>query len=175
MKELLVVSALGADQPGIISQMAAIITAQNGSIEDTRMTVLGGEFALIMLISGTAECIDRIERNLPAQADALGLTYLFKRTRRREDGGSGRPYDVAVVGIDNPGIVHEIARFFHERAINIEEMHTETYAAAHTGTAMFSLSMAVNVPGATPIGHLKEELIDYCDARNLDASFEPHT
>lgn len=174
MKELLVISALGSDRPGIISQLTRAIKQHSANIQDTRMTVLGGEFALVMLVAGDADAIAALETDLPGTGSELGLTLLVKRTAQRVHETASRPYNVSVVALDNPGIVHEIAAFFHERGINIEEMHTSTYAAAHTGTAMFGLDLVANVPADQAIGRLKEAFLRFCDDRNLDASIEPH-
>lgn len=173
MSEFLVVSALGTDQPGIINKLSKVASEHGCNIQDTRMTVLGGEFALLMLISGELPQIEGLERDLPSTANQLGLTTQLKRTKPRTNLASARPYEAQVVALDNPGIVHEIARFFSDHAINIEEMQTSTYAAPHTGTPMFSLCMTVNIPSSTKIKPLKEEFIHFCDDRNLDATIEP--
>jgi len=80
---------------------------------------------------------------------------------------------VDVVALDHPGIVYRLAEFFSSRDINIEELSTATYAAAHTGTPMFSVHMTVNVPASMHIASLREEFMDFCDELNLDAVLEP--
>jgi glycine cleavage system transcriptional repressor len=80
---------------------------------------------------------------------------------------------VEVVAMDHPGIVHSLAGFFSQRDINIEDMVTSTYAAAHTGTTMFSVSMSVGIPTDIHIASLREEFMEFCDSLNLDAVMEP--
>jgi glycine cleavage system transcriptional repressor len=75
--------------------------------------------------------------------------------------------------MDHPGIVHEVADFFASREINIEEMGTWTYPAAHTGTPMFSLNLTVSIPADVHIGRLRDEFTGFCDNLNLDATIEP--
>ncbi|MGH8473201.1 MAG: glycine cleavage system protein R, partial [Gammaproteobacteria bacterium] len=87
--------------------------------------------------------------------------------------GNMMPYAVEVVSIDHPGIVHDIAQFFSTRDINIEEMYTGSYSAAHTGTPMFSLHVTISVPTNTSIAALRGEFMDFCDQLNLDAVMEP--
>jgi glycine cleavage system transcriptional repressor len=140
---------------------------------DTRMTVLGGEFALLMLLSGQKADIDAAASAIPEIADTFALTTILKRTQPRKSVPASRPYRVEVVALDHPGIVREIASFFSNLQINIEEMETGTYAAAHTGTSMFSLEMTVNVPATTSIAGLKDAFVAFCDQRNLDALIEP--
>lgn len=52
MNNLLVVSALGQDRPGIVNELSLAILNCGCNIEDSRMTVLGGEFTVILLVSG---------------------------------------------------------------------------------------------------------------------------
>ena len=173
MLEYLVISAIGEDKPGIINALSKVATQSDCNILDTRMTVLGGEFALLMMISGQVAQIEQASQQINAVADRLGLTTILKRTQLRKAGVASRPYRVEVVAIDHPGIVAEIAGFFSSRDMNIEEMETGAYAAAHTGTPMFSLEMTVNIPGNQAIAGLKDAFIAFCDERNLDATIEP--
>ncbi|NPU91346.1 MAG: glycine cleavage system protein R [Gammaproteobacteria bacterium] len=173
MQEFLVVSAIGEDKPGIINALSQVATESGCNILDTRMTVLGGEFALLMMLNGAEAAIIKASDQFPAVADRFGLTTILKRTQPRRVNQAARPYRVNVVALDHPGIVREIAGFFGNRQINIEEMETGTYAAAHTGTPMFSLEMTVNVPATIPIAGLKDAFVTFCDERNLDASIEP--
>ena len=51
-KTYLVISALGEDQPGIVNRLSKVLLDQGCNIEDSRMTVLGGEFAVMLLVEG---------------------------------------------------------------------------------------------------------------------------
>ena len=171
MNELIVISALGSDRPGIVQSLAGAVLKRDGNILDSRMTVLGGEFAVLMLVSGSADTIETLEQDRAQLETELELTVIMKRTRMREAGGSGLPYLAEVVAMDHPGIVHDIANFFSGRGINIDELNTGTYSAPHTGTPMFSLHLTLNVPGKESVAKLRDAFLDFCEERNLDASF----
>jgi len=173
MKKYFVFSALGKDRPGIVNQLSKAILDCGCNIEDSRMTVLGGEFALILMVSGHWGAITRLERQVPVLEKRLELTILARHTEPRTAVQDMVPYTVDVVSMDHPGIVHEIADFFASRDINIEELSTWTYPAAHTGAPMFSLSMTVSLPSGVHIGRLRDEFTSFCDNLNLDATIEP--
>jgi len=173
MKKYFVFSALGKDRPGIVNQLSKAILDSGCNIEDSRMTVLGGEFALILMVSGHWGAITRLERQVPVLEQKLELTILARHTEPRTAVQDMGPYTVDVVAMDHPGIVHEIADFFATRDINIEELNTWTYPAAHTGAPMFSLSMTVSLPAGVHIGRLRDEFTSFCDNLNLDATIEP--
>ncbi|OUS29297.1 hypothetical protein A9Q99_09310 [Gammaproteobacteria bacterium 45_16_T64] len=173
MDEHLVISALGADKPGIINELSRLTLDQECNILDTRMTVLGDAFALLMMVSGPGEALSTLRQNLSHAATSLELTVTFQNAQSKPHQEPALPYQALIIAIDNLGIVHDITGFFSDKLINIEEMHTETYAAPHTGTRMFSLSVEIKIPGGLNISNLKEEFATFCDELNLDASIEP--
>jgi len=174
MSALIVISALGSDRPGIVESLSGAILGAEGNILDSRMTVLGGEFAVLMLVSGEPARIDALLDQRQALEQKLNLTLTMKRTAISAERRAALPYRVEVVSLDHPGIVHEIANFFSARAINIDDLSTGTYAAPHTGTPMFSLHMTLSVPAEESVGKLRDAFIDFCELRNLDASMTPH-
>ena len=170
----LVLTALGEDRPGLVDSLSETILQCGCNIEDSRMIALGGEFAIILMIGGQWNALAKLEGALPGMGKKLGMTISSRRTE-----GDGKikpgvlPYAVDVVALDNPGIVHHLARFFSARDINIEELSTSSYSAAHTGTPMFSVHMEIAIPADTRIAALRDEFLDFCDELNLDAIIEP--
>ncbi len=173
MQNLLVISALGQDRPGIVQALSEAVADCGCNVTDSRMTVLGGEFAVIMLLSGTWDAVAKLENLLPRLEKKLALTLTTKRTELRPPRQNMISYMVEVVSMDHPGIVHDIARFMAERQINIEDLYTTSYAAPHTGAPMFSMNMTVSVPADLSIATLRGEFMDVCDALNLDAVMGP--
>lgn len=169
----LVITASGDDRIGLVDRLSARITDSGCNIEESRMAVLGGKFALIMLVAGPWNALSKLEGQLAPLGADLGLTIIHERTRKREQALAAVPYSVEVVAMDHPGIVRDLAAFFARQGINIEEMQTSTYPAPHTGTPMFSVNMTVGVPARTHIPTLRGDFLDYCDDLNLDAIFEP--
>ena len=173
VENYLVISAIGADRPGIVNSLSMNILDADCNIVDSRMTVLGGEFAILLMISGNWNAISRLETSLPKFAESIGLTLITKRTQAREQHGKMLPYMVEVVSMDHPGIVYNVAEFFSSRNINIEDLATGSYSAAHTGTPMFSMNMTISIPADLSIGQLREQFTIFCDELNLDAVMEP--
>jgi glycine cleavage system transcriptional repressor len=169
----LVISAIGADKPGIVNALSMIVLDNNCNIVDSRMTVLGGEFAIILMVGGNWDAVARLEQSLQKKGEALGLTIISKRTEERGLRDKMLPYLVEVVAMDHPGIVYHVADFFSSRNINIEDLSTGSYAAAHTGTPMFSMHLTISVPADQAIGQLREQFTEFCDELNLDAIMEP--
>ncbi|HFD79834.1 MAG TPA: glycine cleavage system protein R [Gammaproteobacteria bacterium] len=173
MTKQLVIAAIGEDRPGLVDQLSGWILESGCNIADSRMMVLGGEFAVLLLVSGNWNNLAKLEDQLELAQSRLGMSINVKRTEERPPGGDFLPYAVDVVALDHPGIVHSLASFFSQRNINIQDLSTASYAAAHTGTRMFSVHMSLDVPADTHIASLREEFLDFCDRLNLDAVIEP--
>lgn len=173
MQTYLVISAIGPDRAGIIDELSRQIMEAGCMVGESRMTVLGEEFALIMLLSGNWNAIAKLENILPRLEESLDLTITTKRTKPRNSATNALPYGVEVVSIDRPDIVNHVANFFAIRNINIEDVYTSAYPAPHTGAPMFSLHMTVGIPADMSIATVRGEFMDFCDDLNLDAALSP--
>ena len=169
----LVISALGKDRPGIVDQLSKVVLDHDCNIVDSRMTVLGGEFAILMMVEGNWNLLAKLESSLPEIQKSLQLTIISERTEDRDTPTETMPYLVEIVSLDHPGIVHSLAGFFSTRNINIEDLSTDTYSAPHTGTRMFSVNMSIGIPSDVHIAGLRDEFMEFCDSLNLDAVMEP--
>jgi glycine cleavage system transcriptional repressor len=169
MTTKLVISALGEDRPGIVDKLSSIIYDHALNIEDSRMTVLGGEFAILLLVSGEQSAINALQAQLSEIEQALQMNLLVKNTTESVPQDNTIPYSVEVAALDHPGIVRNIASFFSSRNINIVNLETERYSAPHTGSPMFALHMTIGIPAEINIPQLRDAFMDICDELNLDA------
>lgn len=171
--QLIVISALGSDRTGLIYDLTRVVLDCSGNILDSRMTALGNEFAMLLLVSGNWHTVAKLETELKKLSESTGITVAMRRTEPRTPRKDVVTYSVDVVALDQPGIVHNLAGFFSARGIDIAELNTRSYAAAHTGAPMFSVQMLIYIPAKVHIAALREEFMDLCDQLNLDAILEP--
>lgn len=167
------ISALGEDRPGIVNKFTQAIHESGANIADSRMTILGGEFAILLLVSAPWNAIAKLEDHIPALAKTLDLTASCKRTSARKDAPEQLPYHVEVIAIDTPGIVYRVSDFFSSQGCNIQDLQTSRYLAAHTGAPLFSMHMTLNLPRDKPISQMREQFFSLCDELNLDGIIEP--
>ena len=170
MSDQMVITALGADRPGIVDELSKVLYKHNLNIEDSRMSSLGGAFAVLLLVTGSNQAIDEFIGNTAQIEAALQMQLLIRASESQKTGDALVPYQVEVVAMDNPGIVHNLASFFASRQINIVDLETDCYPAAHTGTPMFSMLLTIGVPAGMSIKKLRAEFLDTCDELNIDAT-----
>jgi glycine cleavage system transcriptional repressor len=173
MQNLVAISAMGENRPGLIEPIVKAFRECGCSIAESRMAVMGDRFMMMVLLSGTWDAIAKVETVVARLQQELGINMVAQRAVPRAPAHNLMPYAVEVIAVDQVGIVHQIAQFFARREINIEDMYTGNYAAAHTGTPMFSLHMTISIPTDISIAAMRSEFMDFCDQLNLDAIMEP--
>src|SRR5210317_1268578 len=175
MTQLIVISAIGTDRTGVVQDLTKVILGCGGNIEQSRMTTLGSEFAMLLLVSGNWHTLSRLEQGLEKLCEDGDLSYSIKKTEEKPVDEDRMPYAVDVVALDQQGIVFALANFFASRDIEIADVLTSSYAAAHTGAPMYSVQMTVNVPSSQYVAQLRNEFYDLCDELNLDGVIEAVT
>ena len=138
----IIISAIGTDRPGIISELSGIITTHGGNVEESRMSRLGSDFAIIMLVSVSTDWEESLEVALQSIND---LTISTKLTQIQEI-GDNKKYKIGLNGADNEGIVKVLSKYLAEKSINVLEMETHISHAPISGTPLFNLNASVSVP-----------------------------
>ena len=138
----LIITAIGSDRPGIVSELSGIISTHGGNVEESRMSRLGSDFAIIMLVSVSTDWEESLEVALQSIND---LTISTKPTKIREL-GDNKKYKINLNGADNEGIVKVLSKYLAENSINILEMETHISQAPISGTPLFNLNASVSIP-----------------------------
>jgi len=168
-KIFLVITLIGPDKRGIVADVTEAVHDHRASIEESRMTRLGGEFAIIMLISLTAEIIEPFSTALK-KFEEQGLTVSIRETNllRPEKFQGFVPYEVSVWGADHSGIVHAVAEYLTDQNIQVEDVETHVSKAPITGTPLFSMNAIVQAPPELSLPELREKLEDIGDELGVD-------
>ena len=164
-----VIATIGEDRPGLVNELSQLVLEIGLNIEDSRMSVLGGEFAVLMSVAGAESDLATLATRIRDHAETSGLMYLFRRTGERTT-KAAHSLSVRVEAVDHPGIVHGIAGFFSERGINIRELETETQHAAHTGAPVFNVQMLVELPEDQTSETLADAFESFCATESLDGT-----
>lgn len=167
-----ILTAIGTDRPGIVDEVSQFIFDRGGNIEDSRMVNLRGQFAMMVLVGGAAEVLERLGREL---GEFSRRSRMSAELRPADDGrtsGAGSadalPYRLVGTGIDQPGLVHRLAHLLRELGVNIESLETRLTPAPYTGAPMFELEAVLSVPRSTQLSQLRQKLAAACDEINMD-------
>lgn len=169
---LAVLTAVGQDRIGIVDDLSSEIEKKHGNILESRMSVLGGEFAIIMLIAGEKRAISGLMGDLDHLESKTSLRIELKPTNQPEKDSNGIPYTLNCVSLDNPGIIHSVTRFIRQEGINIENLETETAHAPWTGAPLFRMKANVIVPLTVSVQEIRLGLNQLEQEKDLDITFK---
>lgn len=167
-KDNLLLTAVGPDKVGLVEKIAAFIAERGCNIEDSRMAVFCGEFALILLISGENKNLVQVANNYQELSALTGLNVSVKSPAARKPGEPSLPYRLTASCMDRPGVVYQLSGVLSSHGINIDSMETTTYAAPISGTPIFRLEAFISVPTTLSINALREQFGEIERKENID-------
>ena len=168
-----VLTAIGRDRVGIVDELAEILERQHCNIEESKMAVLGREFAVILLASGRNDDVESLSVGIQEIRDQLGLHAEIRMTGAPDESASGRPYTIEAVSLDAPGILHSVSAILKESGVNIEEISSDTTSAPWTGAVMFHLQGVIILPPELHVVQLREKLAALEHDRDIDIVLTP--
>ena len=146
------VTALGADQPGIVAAVTGVLMRHGGNLEDTAMTNLGGHFAMMLVVDVPGdESAEVLEKALVEEVGDLGLTVAVRPVADESPAPveASTAWAMSLYGADRPGIVHRVTRLLADHGANIVDLSTRVLGtgvgAEHTYVLLLELTMP---PGA---------------------------
>ena len=173
-----ILTAIGADRPGLVDEVSQFIFERGGNLEDSRMVNLRGQFAMMVLIGGSDAVLSKVESELPRLTERTRLHAELRPATPPGAPGTptavdAMPYRLRASAIDQSGLVHRLAHVLRDQGINIESMDTRLAAAPYTGAPVFEMELVVSVPRKTPLAQLRQQLGRLCDELNIDWQLEP--
>jgi glycine cleavage system transcriptional repressor len=177
MRRWFILSAIGTDRPGLVAELAQLIYDCDANLEDSRMTILGSDFAVILLCStAQPDTADRLAIGAKHLERDHGLTILLRTLeagRRPSVPAPGtKLYRVEAVGEDRAGIVAGLCRVLADRGVNIAELTTHSRPGPG-GAPHYALSIAAEVPNSQDVRALREALEAVGDRLVIDVSLLP--
>ncbi|MCG9714667.1 glycine cleavage system transcriptional repressor [Shewanella insulae] len=171
MSNHLVVTALGSDRPGIVSKFARLASECDCDIVDSRMALFGGEFTLIMMISGAWASITKMEASLPALSVELGLLTVMKRCSQHTPPNYVSRLEVTFNGTDQRGTMKRITQFLADRSLDLAAVRSHAEETPD-GEPVQNVFLTINVPEKVDIEKLEQTIAALAEEMNLSCHIE---
>lgn len=171
MSHYLVFTALGTDRTGIVSEITKLTSEFGCNIDDSRMAILGKEFTLVMLLSGSKSAINQIESRLPILAHSLALLTIIKRTTQPVKAIIKECLEVEINGKDSKGILKQVTQFFAKRKIDLTSIKT----VADPDKDIITTSLLINLSELINKQQLEDEFQQLCQTLAVTGSFKTPT
>ena len=176
MSNWFILSAIGRDRPGLVAELAQLIYDADANLEDSRMAILGTDFAVILLAScdrpQTADRIGRAAKHLERDHGLTILVRTLTEGRRPAVPSPGtRPLRVKATGEDKAGIVMGVCRTLAELGVNICDLATSSLPGPG-GSPHFELDISAEVPQRVDKNALEAALNTEADLLVVDIYLE---
>ena len=157
----LAINSIGKDRPGIVGAFTRVLYEHNCNIEDASMTILCGQFSMILIISGPDELnVRKLTEALKIAGDSLGLSSNINvLTLEDEKNGSDLehyPYMICVSGGDQKGIAFKITEILSNYKVNITDFNSKLIGK--DSKPVYVMMIETMIPETVDFEALKAEL-----------------
>ncbi len=153
-------TAIGRDRPGIVAAVTRALYEHRCNIEDSSMTILEDEFAMILIMTMTErENLHPLRTELESIEESMNLAIHLKEIPPELGEGAKRPlsnYIITLHGADKSGIVYKTAALLSEKGINITDL--ETKILGEDKKRIYIMVMEVFVPSSVDTKKVEYEL-----------------
>ena len=156
------IAAIGRDRPGIVADLSEFVFACGCNLEDASMTMLGTEFATLMLVSGVgkdlAGTLSDGARKLEWERRLTVFIRPIQETPASAHGPEQASWTLTAQGIDKAGIVARVARCLADHGVLITDLRGRITPMPESGTPLYTLSLRMSVPAGTDFAGLRRAL-----------------
>ncbi|MBI5888639.1 MAG: ACT domain-containing protein [Deltaproteobacteria bacterium] len=123
------VTAIGRDTPGIVAAVTKALYEHGANIEDSSMTRLEDEFAIILIMTIDKKAgIKPLLKDLKQVESSLGLAIHVKEIEKRPTPTIGQEessHIIIIHGADKAGIVYKTTSLLAGMGVNITDLETK--------------------------------------------------
>jgi glycine cleavage system transcriptional repressor len=169
MPKRFVLTLTGSDRIGLVEYVTELILECDGDVQASRMARLGGEFAMLMLVSVPDANTGQLSANMENLAgEGYKVTVTETEGEVVDERKDWQSYLINVRGANHEGIIHEIAEHLSEQGINIESIDTNVVPEPMSGAPMFTMEAIVLSPPDLPEHTWQDELEEVADRLNVE-------
>jgi glycine cleavage system transcriptional repressor len=170
------ITAIGEDHPGIVAGIAEVLFDVGGNLRDTSMTILSGEFAMILIVAVPESLnLTDLERRFDGARAKLGISVFIKALPDSRHLASQRPSEgqdlITVGGADHPGIVFRLADVVSRRGINITDL--DTRVISEESNPVYLALMEILPPASADMTAITQELIQLGRDLKVEVTVRP--
>jgi glycine cleavage system regulatory protein len=132
--QFLILTVIGDDRPGLVGELSAAISGQQGNWLESSMSHLAGKFAGIVKVAVPGGKVDALKAALTG---LKGLKVTAESSVAQKSAVAARLLKLSLVGHDRIGIVREVSQVLARHAVNVEELSTRTEVAPMSSEVLF--------------------------------------
>lgn len=168
-------TCLGKDKPGIVAKVTEVLFKTGCSIEGSRMSLLQGEFTIIMIFTlYNDENMRILRRELKRVEYEMDIEINLREIEPDEYEPTqkfpSKTYQIHIYGADKPGIVFNVTNILYLNDINIIDLYTDIIESE--SSKVYLMSITVDGSKIPSIEFLKEKVEKICKDLGLQVSIQ---
>lgn len=168
----LVLTAIGKDKTGLVSELTGLVDECKCNIIDSKMALFGGEFSMIMLLAGDSPSLSQLEMRLPQLAVQLNLLTMMKRTTAHN--GANKPqFMLLLEGPDQAGTIKALTSYLAENSVHVRSL--KSAAKLNQQQPWQSAEIIIELNDSTELMAFSQGFEKVCHTLNMQCSFKPIT
>lgn len=169
MNKSVIVTVVGPDKPGLVSQISRLAVDYGANWVDSVMSNIAGQFAGVVHLSVPDEGATALASALRGLA---GLNILAVVADGQPQ-SAAHPMQIRLdlVGHDRPGIVQRISSEIAKAEVSISSIETRVEGAPMAGGDLFKLCATLDIPDEQTAARLRKGLEGIADDLMVDIAF----
>ena len=167
---MFIITAVGPDHPGMAHALAQRLFDANCNLEDTTMTRLSGQFAMILAVAPPADLtLQSLEAQLQSLQDSHGLTIDIAPALSAPISEIPR-HILTAYGPETSGLLARVTQVLAEKNVNVTDVQTRIASAGMAYVMLFELELPPDLLAETLEDELRHRAPDLqISLRELEA------
>jgi glycine cleavage system transcriptional repressor len=176
MDKKFIMTAFGKDRPGFVADITRVIFENGCNLEDSTMTGISDEFALILLFSGREEA--GLEEQLAKDCRRLerkkGISAFIRpmSSERAAPKEAFSSHSLHIEGLDQAGIVYKVSQYLADNNVNIANLNSKIDYSPESGAAYYIMEIQIEISEVASLDDLEQGLAQIANELNVDITFE---
>lgn len=178
-KKLGILTVIGNDRPGIISQVSGILFKNGCNLEDMSMTRLEQQLAMMIIVCYEESRKKKTQADLEGLMKKSGLSFFWKDLNVKLTSGrfdrvsktANTSCLVTAIGRDRTGIVYEVSGLMSALKLNITDLNSQVLGSGKN--ALYSMMLEVDIPAKFPLSKLSKASAKLAEKLQVEIQIKP--
>ena len=152
---MFIITAVGPDRPGMAHALAQQLFEAQCNLEDTTMTRLSGQFAMILVVAPPADLeLATLEAQLQPLRESHGLSIDIARAAPTVAASAPPRHILTAYGPETSGLLARLTGILADKSVNVTDVQTRIASAG----MVYVMILELELPSALDAESLEDEL-----------------
>ncbi len=170
-------TVIGKDRPGIIAAVTGVLAAGRCNLEDISMTILEGEFSMILVMScPNIAALEKIRRDFTKLEKSAQLGFFWRElkgslVRGEKHLKNSQSYLITAIGKDRTGIVYQISRYLASKKMNVTDLNSRILGK--NPNVIYAMMLEADIPQNVKIESVEMDLEKIAKKLGVEVRIKP--